>query len=92
MPIRVMFEVVLVPEKHKEKFAKYVMSKIKGDEETYAYHTLKGKKIKISWEGTHVHVDDQALKIGSSDTIRITLQKNALQFLVPATVKELQSQ
>jgi diacylglycerol kinase (ATP) len=85
------FEVVLVPVKHKEKFAKYVMGKIKGIEETYSYHTLKGKKIKISWEGTHVHVDDKAMKIGNADVIKIVLQKNALQFLVPAAVKELQS-
>jgi diacylglycerol kinase (ATP) len=84
------FEVVLVPEKHKEKFAKYVMSKIKGGEETYSYHTLKGKKIKISWDGTHVHVDDQTMKIGNSDMIKITLEKNALQFLVPAIVKASQ--
>lgn len=81
------FEVVLVPEKHKEKFAEYVMSKIKGSEETYSYHTLKGKKIRISWEGTHVHVDDQTVKIDSGDVIKIVLQKHALQFLVPETLR-----
>jgi diacylglycerol kinase (ATP) len=79
------FEVVLVPEKHKNKFAEYVLAKIRGEELTYSYHTLKGKKIKISWEGTHVHVDDHTVKIGKADTVRITLEKKALQFLVPGT-------
>ncbi|MGZ5248471.1 MAG: diacylglycerol/lipid kinase family protein, partial [Flavitalea sp.] len=55
------FEVVLVPEQHKEKFAEYVLGRIKGLDETFSFHTLKGKDISISWEGTHVHIDDETV-------------------------------
>jgi diacylglycerol kinase (ATP) len=86
-PLDEEFEVVLVPEKQKKKFATYVKGRINGLEETFAYHTLKGKKIKISWEGTHVHIDDKIVKIPKNETIRITLEKGALQFMVPNTDK-----
>ncbi|MER3498834.1 MAG: diacylglycerol kinase [Chitinophagaceae bacterium] len=57
------FEVILVPERHKQKFAEYILSKSKGVEKTYQFHTLKGKEITISWEGTHVHADDKISKL-----------------------------
>lgn len=76
------FEVVLVPEQHKEKFAAYVAGKISKQEETYSFHTLKGKDIKIRWEGTHVHTDDQIVKMNESSPVRIQLKKGLLDFLV----------
>lgn len=76
------FEVVLVPEQHKEKFAAYVEGKISGREETYSFHTLKGKDIKISWEGTHVHTDDQIVKLEKGSQVKIQLKKGLLDFLV----------
>jgi len=77
------FEVVLVPEQHKEKFAAYVAGRLKGEDETYSFHTLKGNDIKISWEGTHVHVDDQIIKFEKGKKITIKLKKGLLEFLVP---------
>jgi diacylglycerol kinase (ATP) len=76
------FEVVLVPEQHKEKFAAYVAGKINNQEETYSFHTLKGREIKISWEGTHVHTDDQIVKLDKGSTVKIQLKKGLLEFLV----------
>ena len=77
------FEIVLVPEQHKEKFATYVEGKLKGLEETYSFHTLKGKNISISWEGTHVHLDDQIVKLEKGVEVKIQIKKGLLEFLVP---------
>ena len=77
------FEVVLVPEQHKEKFAAYVGDKINRQETTYSLHTLKGKNIKISWEGTHVHTDDQIAKLDKGTSVKIQLKRSLLEFLIP---------
>lgn len=77
------FEVILVPEKHKQKFAEYIFNKGRGIEETYQFHTLKGKEIIISWEGTHVHADDKIIKLEKSAEVRVELKAGLLEFLVP---------
>lgn len=77
------FEIVLVPEQHKEKFATYVEGRLKGLEETYSFNTLKGKNIFISWEGSHVHIDDQIVKMDKGVEVEIQIKKGLLEFLVP---------
>lgn len=78
------FEVVLVPEEQKEKFLAYIAGKIENREEVYSFHTLKGKQIRISWEGTHVHVDDEVVKLEEGAEVRIQLKRGLLEFLVPS--------
>ena len=77
------FEIVLLPEKYKDHFATYLTKKIAGDEEEYRYDTLKGKNIRIIWDGTHVHVDGKVLKMTESTELLIELKENAVEFLVP---------
>ena len=76
-------EIVLVPEKYKERFATYLTNKIAGQEEEYRYDTLRGKKIRISWEGTHVHVDGDVLKIPRRYALEIEVKEGLIEFLVP---------
>jgi len=78
------FEVILIPESDKEKLASYVSNKLNGIDTPYSFQQLKGKKITISWEGTHVHVDDEIIKIEKYREIEIELRKGLLEFLVPA--------
>lgn len=77
------FEVVLVPEQHKDKFAAYVEGRIQGNTEaTFAFHTLKGRSIRISWTGTHVHVDDQIVKLEKKAPVQVQVKSQLLEFLV----------
>ena len=76
------FEVILIPEKDKGKLASYVADKINGVDIPYTFKQLKGKNIKISWEGTHVHADDEIIKIEKNEQIRIELREGLLKFLV----------
>jgi diacylglycerol kinase family enzyme len=75
-------EVVLVPEAHKEKFTAYIEHRLSGGEDPYHFHTLKGKAINITWEGTHVHVDDELLKIEKEEPVQIAVKQGMLDFLV----------
>jgi diacylglycerol kinase family enzyme len=76
------FEVVLITESQREQFANYILSKIMGKEAPSVFNILKAKKLKISWEGVHLHVDDKYIKLDKATEIKIELQDDALQFLV----------
>jgi diacylglycerol kinase (ATP) len=76
------FELVLVSEKDKEKFAEYVLGKLAGKKIEYPFQKLKGKNFKISWEGTHVHSDDQIIRLEKCAEVNIQLRKGLLTFLV----------
>ena len=77
------FEVIMIPEKDKEKLAAYISDKLKGVESPYTFQQFKAKEITISWEGTHMHVDDQIIKIDKGVEIEIELRKGLLEFMVP---------
>jgi diacylglycerol kinase family enzyme len=78
-----MFEIVVIPEADKEKFGNFVQDRIKGSEVAYDYSTLRGKEVLISWDGTHVHVDDEVLKIPKETKVKIEMKEGLLEFLVP---------
>lgn len=76
-------EIVLVPEKCKNQFATNLTNKIAGKKEDYRYDIVKGKDIRIQWDGTHVHLDGEVLKIKKSMELSIQLKAGVLEFLVP---------
>ncbi len=77
------FEVVLLPEKDKGKFAAYVANKINGNEGNYQFTNVKAKNVIMSWDGTHVHADDKVLKIKGNAEVDIEIKCGLLDFLVP---------
>jgi diacylglycerol kinase family enzyme len=76
------FEIILIPEEDKKKLAAYVAQKINGVDIPYTFRQLKGRNIKISWEGTHVHADDEVIKTEKNEKIKIELREGLLKFLV----------
>lgn len=75
------FEVVLVTESQREEFAQYVLNKIMGKDEQPFFNILKAKKLKVLWDGKHLHVDDAYIKLEKKTEIKIELQEDGLQFL-----------
>jgi hypothetical protein len=49
---------------------------------------LKGKNLKISWDGKHVHVDDEYHKLEKPGAIRIAVREGLLDFLIPSVVEK----
>jgi len=84
------FEVVMIPEKDKKKLASYVANKLGGSDLPYHFQQIKAKKISIGWAGTHVHVDDEIIKIEKSLPVDIELREGLLEFLVPVNNKNSQ--
>jgi diacylglycerol kinase family enzyme len=76
-------EVVLIPGAHKEKFSDYLLHKLADGDDPYQFHTLKAKTIKIRWDGTRLHADDEMLKLERQTEVMIQIQEGALQFVVP---------
>jgi diacylglycerol kinase family enzyme len=77
------FDVVLIPEADKEKFSAYVQQKLDGEESNYDFYSVRAKKIKISWQGTHVHVDDEIIKLEESAEVEAEIKPGLLEFLLP---------
>lgn len=78
------FEVVLVPESQKEKFSGFLLNKLTEGEESFQFHTLKGKDIRIRWDGIRFHADDKMLKMEKGTEVCIQVKEGTLRFVVPA--------
>lgn len=76
-------EVILIPEAHKDKFASYLMQKLSNGEDEYQFHTLKGKQIKIKYDGKHLHADDKLLKVNNEIEILLEIKEGYLELLIP---------
>lgn len=77
-----LFDIVVVPDSDKEKFADYVLSKLNNKNEDFHFQVIRGTKVNISWKGTHVHVDDEIIKMKESNEVVIEMKKGLLEFLV----------
>jgi diacylglycerol kinase family enzyme len=77
-----LFNVIIIPEADKDNFAAYIMSRINNKEEAYEFPEIKGKEISVSWNGTHVHVDDEVIKLEKDTQVKIEMRKGLLQFLI----------
>lgn len=75
-------EIVAVTNENKDAFERYVAGKIKGEELPFDFTHFRGKNISLSWEGTHMHVDDEIIKIKKEQEVKIELKEGLLQFLV----------
>ena len=78
------FDVVLITELQRAALSEYVHKKTKGIEVAFDFPILKGRDLRIFWDGKHVHVDDEYHKIEEPVEIKIELREGLLEFLVPA--------
>ena len=77
-----LLEIVAVTENNIEAFKKYIEGKLNGDEPSFDFTHFRGKNLSISWEGSHVHVDDEVIKVKKEQEIKIELRSGLLEFLV----------
>ena len=77
------FDVVLLSEEHRMEFGDHLADKLKGNEENPALTIVQGKHIKLEWQGSDCHVDDERLDISGPNEIVIDIQKGLIEFLVP---------
>lgn len=77
------FDIVLISERQRKDLAEYVRNRIDGREIPFDFPLLKGKELKISWDGKHVHVDDKYHRLEKPVDVSVAVRKGLLEFLVP---------
>jgi diacylglycerol kinase (ATP) len=75
-----LFDIVMITEKQRDQFVKYVESKIEGREEVSFFNLLRAKRLHIFWDGTKAHVDDQVLSVEKGASIEVELLHGPLEF------------
>ncbi|MFD1142514.1 diacylglycerol/lipid kinase family protein [Larkinella insperata] len=75
------FEVVLVSESQRMGLVTYVQNRLNGIEGDYWGTALKGRTIRLKWDGVEMHLDDQLIKSKKPRDIRVMIHEGALSFL-----------
>ena len=83
---------VFVGENHREEMIDYLTERLRSEDACPRVTIHKGKHMWVTWEGSEVHVDDRirlderekpASDSQRSMTIDVTLERSALEFLIP---------
>jgi diacylglycerol kinase family enzyme len=75
-----MFSVVIATEQHRDVLDAYLAHRISGGDRPLSLPPRHGRHVEIHGPAD-VHVDDQLLRTGSSQTVSMTIQPAALQFV-----------
>jgi diacylglycerol kinase (ATP) len=75
-----LFSVVIATEQHRDVLDAYLVHRIGGGDRPLSLTPQHGRHVEIHGP-TEVHVDDQLLRTGSSQTVSMTIRPAALQFL-----------
>ena len=78
-----LFNVALVREEERDAFVDYIEKLGKGGEPQGNFDVVTGKNITIEWRGTSLHVDDERIEMDKPAPIRVMVEPEAFQFLVP---------
>ena len=76
-------DVVLISESQREQLANYVLNKLKGVEDPFAFNSIKAKSISLQADNSHVHVDDELIWIDEPAKINIELFEGLLKLFMP---------
>lgn len=76
-------DIILISESQREELAGYIERRLKyGKDEPFFYKAHRAKKVKVSWKGHLLHVDDELVKIEKSEELSIDVVQGVLEFLV----------
>ena len=76
-------DVILVPASQREELAGYIERRLRyGKDEPFLYKAHRAKKIKVTWSGHLLHVDDEVMKIEKAHELLIEVVQGVLEFLI----------
>lgn len=78
------FEVVLVKDDQRDDLANYVLNKLKGIEDPFAFSSIKATTIRLQADNTHIHIDDELVWIEDPAQIKIEVFEGLLNVFAPA--------
>ncbi|MGA0557120.1 diacylglycerol/lipid kinase family protein [Larkinella sp. VNQ87] len=74
-------EIVLIAPHQRDQLLNYIQNRLTGSPSDYWGTVLKGRTVRMQWEGTQLHLDDQLIKTRKPRDLRLTLHEGALSFL-----------
>lgn len=80
-----LFDVVIVTEKQRAKMEDYVLKKTVLKDPVFPVKPIRTKSLRIIWEGTDVHGDDQVIEIKKSADLEISLLDSLLEMVTAST-------
>jgi diacylglycerol kinase (ATP) len=80
-----LFDVVIVTEKQRAKMEDYVLKKTALKDPVFPVKPIRTKSLRIIWEGTDVHGDDQVIEIKKSADLEISLLDSLLEMVTAST-------
>jgi diacylglycerol kinase (ATP) len=80
-----LFDVVIVTEKQRAKMEDYVLKKTVLKDPVFPVKPFRTKSLRIIWEGTDVHGDDQVIEIKKSADLEISLLDSLLEMVTAST-------
>lgn len=79
------FDVVIVTEKQRAKMEDYILKKTASKEPVFPVKPIRTKSLRIIWEGTDAHGDDQVIEIKKSADLEISLLDSLLEMVTAST-------
>lgn len=76
------FDVLLVSERQRARLVAYIDKLVLGIKARFPFRTVKARSIKIRWEGSDMHIDDQLNRKYVPVTYKVCLLDGMLDFLV----------
>jgi diacylglycerol kinase (ATP) len=86
------FEVIRITESQRKQLHNYIKTWQEGTPWPHAFKTLRGRRLEIKWTGFKFHIDDsiwppdRKSRPKSPATFELTVERAAVEFLVPAAV------
>lgn len=77
------FDVVMVKASQRESLAHYLQDRIHNRPTEIPIQAVKAKSIKISWDGSVLHVDDEVVKVKKPIEVEIELKSGLLDIIMP---------
>lgn len=78
-------EVIMIGENKRKSFAAYIKECIRSNvQRDFDLPVIKGKQIKVAWDDTHGHIDDELIRVDRKKGYMVNVLKRELQFLVPS--------
>lgn len=74
------FDIVLIEEEQREKFAQYLQLLIEGEKATFSYKTFRTNRLSISCTSRHMHIDDELI-LPIKHPVVMEVRTNVLEFL-----------
>jgi diacylglycerol kinase (ATP) len=75
-------DIILIPGDHQKRFEEFLLNRINGGDDHFAFTTIKAKKIEIEWDGKDIHVDDERRSPDKAVNLKIEVQPGMLEFLI----------